>query len=234
MELREKKMCLILLDKPISNELWVAIRTHFYPKGHFPSKLCLFVLHFVLISDDGRSNSHIGPEPDFRPNFHFYLRKYLRTLGLPLLFAQIFAKTFAHARICANICDNISGNSVGNRIRTWFPTDFTLLFAQIFTQIQASFDQDQSKSKQGGPVAHGELVDQQQHPGADSDCQRRTVCRNSAISEGRQNVLERHRKYRSPRQVAQGVSNLDGHPVGSLRWWGVPCTTIQVFIFFLK
>ena len=27
---------------------------------------------------------HIGSEPDFRPNFHFYLRKYLRTLGLAL------------------------------------------------------------------------------------------------------------------------------------------------------
>ena len=27
---------------------------------------------------------HIGSEPDFRPNFHFYLRKYLCTLGLAL------------------------------------------------------------------------------------------------------------------------------------------------------
>ena len=62
--------------------------------------------------------------------------------------------------------------------------------------------------------SEGQVV---QTHGADSDCQRGTVCRNSAISEGRQNVLERHRKYRSPRQVAQGVSNLDGHPVGSLR-----------------
>ena len=27
---------------------------------------------------------HIGSEPEFRLNFHFYLRKYLRTLGLAL------------------------------------------------------------------------------------------------------------------------------------------------------
>ena len=117
---------------------------------------------------------------------------------------------------------------VGQRVENWIINRWTR---------ESSFSGSSSiwsKSKQGGPVAHGELVDQQQHPGADSDCQRRTVCRNSAISEGRQNVLERHRKYRSPRQVAQGVSNLDGHPVGSLRWWGVPCTTIQVFIFFLN
>ena len=31
-----------------------------------------------------RFKIHIGSEPDFRPNFHFYLRKYLRTLGLAL------------------------------------------------------------------------------------------------------------------------------------------------------
>ena len=41
--------------------------------------------------------------------------------------------------------------------------------------------------------------------------------RTSTVSEGRQNVLERHCKSGSPRQLAQGASNLDGHPVGSLR-----------------
>ena len=46
--IERKKMCLILLDKPISNELWVAIRTHSYPKRHFPSKLCLVCSTFCF------------------------------------------------------------------------------------------------------------------------------------------------------------------------------------------